>query len=302
MKLTFPPITNSIDITSFGRWFRIVATPDLSTADAQNPGIMRRYAGLLKRKFDQAPGAQCAGLGLVFAPKNPKADIAVTFWTGSAFPPIPELFLLAAAKELVRRKLVAPSISGLIICETPDALVQVNYRRDKIVMPNRKTTCGPVFLDGAGLEIDCPALGNIRFDLVYSGGFHAIVSPKRPLLSQIERELSKLPTHSEHLYEAICQQFEIFHPGQPEIRGIEKIIWNLPNAPLMFDCTAGRPIVHPVCGNAMAALLLRNALLQKNKSFPMLPTGKNANATIEEYFVSYERPGAIISVKEADIG
>ncbi|MEE9453250.1 MAG: proline racemase family protein [Paracoccaceae bacterium] len=306
MELTFPPITNSIDIVSFGRWFRVItaplSAPTLTVTDAKIPNMMHQYAELLERRFSQAPNAKCVGICLVFAPQIPLADIAVAFWTGDAFSPIPELFLLATAKELVQRKLVVPAIDGLLKYETPAGLVQVNYSCDKVILPDRKTTRAPVFLDGVGLEIHSAAIGKIRFDVVFSCGFYAIVSPDQALLERFETDPSILLEQSKLLYDAICQQFDIFHSGQPRIHGIKKIVWNLPEAPQVFEYSAGQFARRPVCGNTVAALLLRNALLQTHKPNFNPTVDKTVSASIEEYIVSHERPGAIVLIREADIG
>ena len=78
----------------------------------------------------------------------------------------------------IEEGIIIPKTPGKIRMEAPAGLVEIEYQQTGPKVDWVKLTNVPSYLAAEGLTINCPELGEIRFDVAYGGNFYAIVDPQ----------------------------------------------------------------------------------------------------------------------------
>src|SRR5260370_15197996 len=77
----------------------------------------------------------------------------------------------------IENGLLSPREEGRAALDAPAGRVVAEYRREGRFVDRVRIHNVPSYLAATGVRIDCPGLGELVFDVAYSGTFYAIVEP-----------------------------------------------------------------------------------------------------------------------------
>ena len=140
--------------------------------------------------------------------------------------------------------------------------VEAAYRQDGDVVEAVRFRNVPAFLHSTDVEIDCPGVGALRFDIAYGGNFYAIADPQPNFADLAELspgEIVRLSPIVRRLLNAVVAPV---HPEDPTIRGISHVMWT------------GRPTKPEADG--------RNAVFYGDKAIDRSPCGTGTSARMAQ--------------------
>src|SRR5258708_33000759 len=77
----------------------------------------------------------------------------------------------------IEEGLIIRKTPGIVRMEAPAGLVLIEYKQEGAKVKSVKLTNVPAYLAAENLEMECPDLGVLTFDVSYGGHFYAIVDP-----------------------------------------------------------------------------------------------------------------------------
>jgi proline racemase len=119
--------------------------------------------------------------------------------------------------------------TGIVPIEEPETIVIVDTPAGpvKAVAECREGRCRsvefenvPCFVDRLDAAIEVAGLGTIRVDVAYGGMFYAIIDATKLGFRVDASEARELAYLGERIRLAAREQLEVFHPENPEIRGV----------------------------------------------------------------------------------
>ncbi|WP_417686923.1 4-hydroxyproline epimerase [Roseibium sp.] len=162
---------------------------------------------------------------ILYPPSSDDYDVGVLYIETSGCLPMCGHGTIGTVTMAIEEGLVTPKTPGLARLETPAGLVLAEYTMDGEYVASVKLTNVPSFLAAEGLEIDCPELGRLTFDVAYGGNFYAIIEPQQNFAGVGKVPVDQLVAVSPKLRIALNEAYEMVHPDNPGIKGITHIQW-----------------------------------------------------------------------------
>ncbi len=203
---------------------------------------------------------------ILYPPHNPKNDVSVLFIETSGCLPMCGHGTIGTITIAIEKGLIVPKISGRIRMETPAGLVQIEYHRPKDKVEWVKLTNVKSYLAHEGLEINCPQLGKLVFDVAYGGNFYAIIDPQANFSGVQDFSASKLVQLSQNIRKLINEKYpdQFIHPENDSIRDVSHLLWT------------GRPLNADSSG--------RNAVFYGDKAIDRSPCGTGTSARLAQLY------------------
>lgn len=203
---------------------------------------------------------------ILYSPHSTENDIAILFIETSGCLPMCGHGTIGTITIALQEGLISPKIPGRIRMEAPAGLVEIEYH-----MANRKVewvrlTNVKSYLVAENLQVDCPELGKLHFDVSYGGNFYAIVDPQPNYEGIHEFSAGKLVQLSKEIRKRINQRYpnEFIHPENNSIRNVSHILWT------------GKPLNNTSHG--------RNAVFYGDKAIDRSPCGTGTSARMAQLF------------------
>ncbi len=201
---------------------------------------------------------------ILYPPHDPANDVAVLFIETSGCLPMCGHGSIGTITIAIEEGILQPKVPGKVRMETPAGLVLVEYKREGKKVTSVKLRNVPAYLDSSDLEIDCPGIGNLRFDVAYGGNFYAIVDPQENFKGLEHYTAAQLVSRSRQARELINQKYTFVHPMDDTITGCSHILWT--GATLDPSATA------------------RNAVFYGDKAIDRSPCGTGTSARMAQWF------------------
>ncbi|MBA6152881.1 4-hydroxyproline epimerase [Gelidibacter maritimus] len=203
---------------------------------------------------------------ILYPPHNPENDFAILFIETSGCLPMCGHGTIGTITIAIEEGLITPKVPGKIRMEAPAGLVEVEYsttgtKVDWVRLINVKS-----YLAAEGLNIDCPELGALTFDVAYGGNYYAIIDPQ-PNFSGVNNFTAvKLIQYSQILRDEINQKYPnmFIHPENDSIKDVSHILWT------------GKP--------TDATSTSKNAVFYGDKAIDRSPCGTGTSAVMAQRY------------------
>lgn len=162
---------------------------------------------------------------ILYPPHDPANDVAVLFIETSGCLPMCGHGTIGTITIAVEEGLIQPKIPGVIRMETPAGLVMIEYKQEGKKVKSVKLTNVAAYLAAENLEIECPDLGLLTFDVAYGGNFYAIVDPQTNFPGLQDFTAAQLITWSQTIRKRINEKYTFVHPLNETINGCSHILW-----------------------------------------------------------------------------
>lgn len=200
---------------------------------------------------------------ILYPPHDPANDVAVLFIETSGCLPMCGHGTIGTITIAIEEGLLNPRVPGVVRMEAPAGLVLIEYQQEGSKVTSVKLRNVPAYLAAADLEIECPDLGLLIFDVAYGGNFYAIVDPQTNFSGLENYTASQLITWSQVIRKRINEKYKFVHPQDETINGCSHILWT--GTPLDPLSTA------------------RNAVFYGDKAIDRSPCGTGTSARMAQW-------------------
>jgi len=257
-----------IDAHTCGNPVRLVAGggPNLVGANMseKRQHFLREYDWIRKGLMFEPRGHDMMSGSILYPPHDPANDVAVLFIETSGCLPMCGHGTIGTITIAVEEGLIQPKLPGIIRMEAPAGLVLIEYKQEGKKVKSVKLTNVPAYLAAEDLEVECPDLGTLKFDVSYGGNFYAIVDPQENFTGLENYGADQLIAWSRVIRKRINEKYEFVHPENPTINTCTHILWT--GKTLSPDATA------------------RNAVFYGDKAIDRSPCGTGTSARMAQWF------------------
>lgn len=262
-------VFSCIDAHTCGNPVRVIAKggPELigRNMSEKRQHFLREFDWIRKGLMFEPRGHDMMSGSIFYPPSDPKNDMAILFVETSGCLPMCGHGTIGSITIGLEEGLIKPKIPGVIKMEAPAGLVEIEYQQtenkvDWVRLKNVKS-----FLAATNLEIDCDALGSLKFDVSYGGNFYAIVDPQENFKGIQQYSASELIRFSQEIREKINRKYPdmFIHPEDKTINGVSHMLWT--GTTLSPDATA------------------RNAVFYGDKAIDRSPCGTGTSARMAQW-------------------
>ncbi|MCU0449476.1 MAG: 4-hydroxyproline epimerase [Bernardetiaceae bacterium] len=257
-----------IDAHTCGNPVRVVAGggPHLAGANMaeKRAHFVREYDWVRQALMFEPRGHDMMSGSILYPPHQPENDAAVLFIETSGCLPMCGHGTIGTVTVAIEQGLVQPRTPGHLRLEVPAGLVLAQYHQEGDRVKWVKITNVPSFVAAQGLQVDCPGLGPLQFDVAYGGNFYAIVDPQPHFAGLEHYRAEQLVAWSRDLRRLINEKYEFVHPEQAHIRGLSHVQWT----GAVLDPTA----------------TARNAVFYGDNAIDRSPCGTGTSARLAQWY------------------
>jgi len=219
---------------------------------------------------------------ILYPPHNPENDVAVLFIETSGCLPMCGHGTIGTITIAVEEGLIQPKIPGIIRMEAPAGLVIIEYKQEGAKVTSVKLTNVPAYLAAENLQVECPDLGTLTFDVAYGGNYYAIVDPQPNFKGLEDYTAGQLISWSRTIRQRINEQYTFVHPQNPTINTCTHILW------------AGETL--------SAGATARNAVFYGDKAIDRSPCGTGTSARMAQWHAKGKLKKGDVFIHESIIG
>ncbi|MEJ7560588.1 MAG: 4-hydroxyproline epimerase [Pedobacter sp.] len=257
-----------VDAHTCGNPVRLVAGggPVLTGANMseKRQHFLKEYDWIRTGLMFEPRGHDMMSGSILYPPHDPDNDVAVLFIETSGCLPMCGHGTIGTITIAIEEGLIQPKIPGIIRMEAPAGLVLIEYKQTGGKVDSVKLRNVPAYLAAENLEVDCPDLGVLIFDVAYGGNFYAIVDPQENFGGLENYTASQLITWSQTIRKRINELYTFVHPLDETINGCSHILW------------AGTPL-----DSSSSA---RNAVFYGDKAIDRSPCGTGTSARMAQLY------------------
>jgi 4-hydroxyproline epimerase len=219
---------------------------------------------------------------ILYPPHNPENDVAVLFIETSGCLPMCGHGTIGTITIAIEEGLIQPKTPGIIRMEAPAGLVLIEYKQEGNKVKSVKLTNVASYLAAQDLEVECPDLGVLKFDVAYGGNYYAIVDPQPNFKGLENYTAGQLIGWSRILRQRINEKYEFVHPQNPTINTCTHILW----AGATLDPTS----------------TARNAVFYGDKAIDRSPCGTGTSARMAQWHAKGKLKKGDVFIHESIIG
>lgn len=201
---------------------------------------------------------------ILYPPHDPANDVAVLFIETSGCLPMCGHGTIGTITIAIEEGLLTPKIPGTVRMEAPAGLIIIEYQQEGRKVKSVKLRNVPSYLAAENLQVECPDLGMLRFDVAYGGNFYAIIDPQENFRGLEHHTAAQLISWSQVIRKRINDAHTFVHPQDATINGCSHIQWT------------GAPIDPASSG--------RNAVFYGDKAIDRSPCGTGTSARMAQWF------------------
>jgi 4-hydroxyproline epimerase len=275
-----------VDAHTCGNPVRLVAGggPNLKGANMseKRQHFLKEYDWIRKGLMFEPRGHDMMSGSILYPPHDPANDVAVLFIETSGCLPMCGHGTIGTITIAIEEGLIQPKIPGVIRMEAPAGLVLIEYKQEGKKVKSVKLTNVPAYLAGENLEIECPDLGLLTFDVSYGGNYYAIIDPQENFKGLDHYAADQLISWSRVIRKRINEKYEFVHPENPTINTCTHVLWA--GKTLSEDATA------------------RNAVFYGDKAIDRSPCGTGTSARMAQWFAKGKLKKGDSFIHESIIG
>jgi len=259
-----------IDAHTCGNPVRVVKEggPNLigNTMNEKRLHFLKEYDWIRKGLMFEPRGHDMMSGSILYPPHNPENDFAILFIETSGCLPMCGHGTIGTITVAIEEGLINPKTPGKIKMEAPAGLVEIEYKQTGNKVEWVKLTNVKSYLAAEGLTVECPELGEIKFDVAYGGNYYAIVNPQENFSGVHDFTASKIIQFSQVVRQRINEKYpnQFIHPENETIRDVSHMLWT------------GNPI-DPTSSS-------RNAVFYGDKAIDRSPCGTGTSARLAQLY------------------
>ncbi|RZK79794.1 MAG: 4-hydroxyproline epimerase [Pedobacter sp.] len=219
---------------------------------------------------------------ILYPPHDPENDVAVLFIETSGCLPMCGHGTIGTITIAIEEGLLQPKVPGIVRMEAPAGLVLIEYKQVEGKVHSVKLRNVPAYLASENLEVECPDLGVLTFDVAYGGNFYAIVDPQENFPGLEHYTAAQLITWSQVVRKRINEKYSFVHPQDATINGCSHVLWS------------GKPIDPTSSG--------RNAVFYGEKAIDRSPCGTGTSARMAQLHAKGKLKAGEAFIHESFIG
>ncbi|WP_297763267.1 4-hydroxyproline epimerase [uncultured Muriicola sp.] len=202
---------------------------------------------------------------ILYPPSDPENDFGILFIETSGCLPMCGHGSIGTITLAIEEKIIIPKKAGYIRMETPAGLITATYEMKKGKVLWVQLSNVPSYLAAEKLEINCPILGDLVFDVAYGGNFYAILDQQKNFKGLQNFSASQLIQISPEIRRRINQKYAntFIHPENKTIRDVSHLLWT--GTPIHEGSTA------------------RNAVFYGEKAIDRSPCGTGTSARMAQW-------------------
>ncbi|TDQ06643.1 4-hydroxyproline epimerase [Pedobacter metabolipauper] len=244
--------------------------------------FLREYDWIRTGLMFEPRGHDMMSGSILYPPHDPENDIAVLFIETSGCLPMCGHGTIGTITIAIEEGLIQPKIPGVIRMEAPAGLVLIDYQEKDNRVTSVKLRNVPAYLAAENLQVECPDLGMLTFDVAYGGNFYAIVDPQENFKGIQDFTASQLISWSQVIRKRINAQYNFVHPQDATINGCSHILW------------AGDTID--------PSSTARNAVFYGDKAIDRSPCGTGTSARMAQWYAKGKLKKGDLFIHESIIG
>ena len=248
-----------------------------NTMNEKRLHFLKEYDWIRKGLMFEPRGHDMMSGSILYPPHNPKNDFAILFIETSGCLPMCGHGTIGTITIAIEEGLIKPKIPGKIKMEAPAGLVEIEYQQKGSKVEWVRLTNVKSYLAAESLTVNCPELGELKFDVAYGGNFYAIVDPQQNFEGVHAFTASKIIQYSQVVRQRINEKYpnQFIHPENDTIRNVTHMLWTgNPIDPSSSGRNAvfygDKAIDRSACGtgtSARMAQLFAKGVLKKGESF-----------------------------------
>lgn len=161
---------------------------------------------------------------LLTAPSNPRADFGLIFMNTQQYTTMCGHAVIGAATTVVEAGMVeAAEPETTVTFDTPVGLVHTRMRIEEGCVREVSFDSTPAFVYQLDTPLSVPDLGTLSVDVVYSGGFFALVEAQQIGLELVPTKANALADLGVCLRRAANDQLTVRHPELPFVTGVDAV-------------------------------------------------------------------------------
>ena len=244
--------------------------------------FLKEFDWIRKGLMFEPRGHDMMSGSILYAPHNPKNDVAVLFIETSGCLPMCGHGTIGTITIAIEEGLIQPKQKGIVKMEAPAGLVNISYKEENGKVQSVKLTNVASYLAATELTVDCPELGELIVDVSYGGNFYAIVDVQKNFKGIEHYTADKLISWARELRKNINAKYEFVHPENETIKGCSHILWT--GAVLDKTSTA------------------RNAVFYGDKAIDRSPCGTGTSARMAQWYAKGKLKAGDEFIHESIIG
>ncbi len=218
-----------IDAHTCGNPVRLVAGggPVLKgqTMAEKRQHFLEEYDWIRKGLMFEPRGHDMMSGSILYPPSDPKNDIGILFIETSGCLPMCGHGTIGTVTIMIEEGLVTPKTPGEVRLEVPAGLVVAHYKKEGDKVTSVKIRNIASFLAAENLEVECPGLGTLSFDVAYGGNFYAIIDPQEKFSGMQNYKADQLISWSQEIRKRINENRSFVHPEDSRISGLSHVMW-----------------------------------------------------------------------------
>lgn len=228
--------------------------------------FLREFDWIRKGLMFEPRGHDMMSGSILYPPADPENDFGVLFIETSGCLPMCGHGAIGTITMAIEEKVILPKNPGIVRMETPAGLVLATYSTEGGKVSWVKLKNVPSYLVAESLDIECPVLGGLKFDVAYGGNFYAIIDPQENFSGLEHFSASKLVQLSLEIRARINKKYpdQFIHPENSTIRDVSHLMWT--GAPLSSESSG------------------RNAVFYGDKAIDRSPCGTGTSARLAQWY------------------
>jgi 4-hydroxyproline epimerase len=244
--------------------------------------FLREYDWIRTGLMFEPRGHDMMSGSILYPPHDPANDVAVLFIETSGCLPMCGHGTIGTITIAIEEGLIQPKTPGIVRMEAPAGLVLIEYKQEGAKVKSVKLTNVPAYLAAENLQVQCPDLGLLTFDVSYGGNYYAIIDPQENFSGLENYAADQLIAWSRVLRKRINEKYTFVHPQNPTINTCTHILWA--GKPLTEDATA------------------RNTVFYGNKAIDRSPCGTGTSARMAQWYAKGKLKKGDVFIHESIIG
>ena len=228
--------------------------------------FLKEFDWIRKGLMFEPRGHDMMSGSLLYPPHDPSNDFGIIFIETSGCLPMCGHGTIGTITVAIQEGLVKPKVEGVVKMEAPAGVINIEYGKKGDKVDWVKLTNVKSYLAEEGLEVNCPELGKIIFDVAYGGNFYAIIDPQKNFSGIQDFSGAELIRFSQILRQRIKERYPncFVHPEDETIRNVTHVLWT------------GEPIDPTSSG--------RSAVFYGDKAIDRSPCGTGTSARMAQLF------------------
>jgi len=236
------------------------------TMSEKRQHFLKEYDWIRRGLMFEPRGHDMMSGSILYPPSDPENDFGILFIETSGCLPMCGHGSIGTITMAIEEKLIIPKTPGSIRMETPAGLITATYEVQKGKVQWVRLRNVPSYLAAEKLEVSCPVLGDLIFDVAYGGNFYAILDPQKNFSGLQDFSASQLVQISPEIRRRINDKYPstFIHPENETIRDLSHLLWT------------GTPI--------HKGSRARNAVFYGDKAIDRSPCGTGTSARMAQWY------------------